>query len=157
MVQSRDDFNERQRAALDGLGDAQSEQTLFSSMVLFPKGQGTRLGQIVGLRGDFPYYGSVETQPADAWARYKRGEGALVEATLLHQFGAQVGDTVKIGELTVPIVGALLKVPGDNEMFASLAPRVFLRMKNFPRRNCSANPASRATGASSVFPAKPRC
>lgn len=129
MVQSRDDFNERQRAALDGLGDAQSEQTLFSSMVLFPKTQGTRLGQIVGLRGDFPYYGSVETQPADAWAKYKRGEGALVEATLLHQFGAQVGDTVKIGELTVPVVGALLKVPGDNEMFASLAPRVFLRME----------------------------
>ncbi len=129
MVQSRDDFNARQRAALDGLGDAQSEQTLFSSMVLFPKTQGTRLGQIVGLRGDFPYYGSVETQPADGWAKYKRGEGALVEATLLHQFGAQVGDTVKIGELTVPIVGALLKVPGDNEMFASLAPRVFLRME----------------------------
>jgi putative ABC transport system permease protein len=132
MVQSRDDFNARQRAALDGLGDAQSEQTLFSSMVLFPKGQGTRLGQVVGLRGDFPYYGSVETKPADGWEKYQRGEGALVEATLMHQFGAQVGDTVKIGELTVLIVGELLKVPGDNELFASLAPRVFLRMEQLP-------------------------
>jgi putative ABC transport system permease protein len=132
MVQSRDDFNARQRTTLDGLGDAQSEQTLFSSMVLFPKGQGTRLGQVVGLRGDFPYYGSVETKPANGWEKYKRGEGALVEATLMHQFGAQVGDAVKIGDLTVPIVGELLKVPGDNELFASLAPRVFLRMEQLP-------------------------
>lgn len=129
MVQSRDEFNEGQRAFLNGLGDAQSEQVLFSSMVFFPKGEGTRLAQVVGLSGDFPFYGDVETAPAEAWQRYKRGEGALVEEALLQHFNAQLGDEVKVGELTVPIVGALRKVPGDNELFASLAPRVFIRME----------------------------
>jgi len=126
MVQSRDDFNETQRAFLDRVGSAQSDQVLFSSMVLFPKSGGTRLAQIGGLSGDFPYYGEVETAPVDAWQRFKRGEGALVEETLLHQFGARAGDEIKVGELTLPIAGALLKVPGDNELFASFAPRVFL-------------------------------
>ncbi len=129
MVQSRDEFNDKQRAFLDSVGDAHSDQVLFSSMVLFPKGEGTRLAQIGALAGDFPYYGEVETSPANGWPRFKRGEGALVEDSLMHQFGARVGDDIKVGELTLPIVGSLLKVPGDNELFASLAPRVFLRME----------------------------
>src|SRR5688572_6804061 len=129
MVQSRDEFNDKQRAFLGGIGTAQSEQVLFSSMVLFPKGQGTRLAQIGALTGDFPYYGEVETAPADGWQRFKSGEGALVEDSLMHQFGVRVGDEIKIGELTLPIVGSLLKVSGDNELFASFAPRVFLRME----------------------------
>lgn len=129
MVQSRDEFNDKQRAFLDSIGVAHSDQVLFSSMVYFPKGDGTRLAQVGALSGDFPYYGQVETAPPDGWQRFKRGEGALVEDSLMHQFGAQVGDSIKVGELTLPIVGSLLKVPGDNELFASLAPRVFLRME----------------------------
>jgi putative ABC transport system permease protein len=128
MVQARDPFNDTQRAFLANLGDAQSDMVLFSSMVLFPKSNGTRLAQVTGLDGGFPFYGDIETSPREGWARFKRGEGALVEDSLMHQFGVQAGDMVMIGQLTVPIVGSLLKVPGDNEMFASLAPRVYLRM-----------------------------
>src|SRR5688500_4431827 len=129
MVQSRDEFNDKQRTFLDGIGVAHSDQVLFSSMVYFPKADGTRLAQIGALSGDFPYYGEVETAPPDGWQRFKRGEGALVEDSLMHQFGARVGDSIKVGELTLPIVGSLLKVPGDNELFASLAPRVYVRME----------------------------
>ena len=129
MVQSRDEFNEKQRTFLNGIGNASSDQVLFSSMVYFPKGDGTRLAQIGALSGDFPYYGEVETAPGEGWLRFKRGEGALVEDSLMRQFGVQVGDNIKIGELTMPIVGSLLKVPGDNELFASLAPRVYVRME----------------------------
>jgi putative ABC transport system permease protein len=132
MVQSRDPFNDRQRAFVESIGDARSEQILFSSMALFPKGGGTRLAQVVALRGEFPYYGEVETTPPDGWARFKRGEGALVEDSLMHQFGARTGDDIRLGELTLPVVGSLLKVPGDNELFASLAPRVFIPMEKLP-------------------------
>jgi hypothetical protein len=80
------------------------------------------------LAGDFPYYGEAETNPPEGWQRFLRGEGAVVEETMLLQFGVSVGDEIKVGNLTLPIVGALVKVPGDNEFFASLAPRVYLRM-----------------------------
>jgi putative ABC transport system permease protein len=130
MVQSRDELTAEQKSFLDTIGGVSSEQVLFSSMVYFPKTEGTRLAQVGALAGDFPYYGEAETQPADGWQRFLRGEGAIVEETLLFQFGVGVGDEIKIGQLTLPIVGALRKVPGDNEFFASLAPRVYLRMEN---------------------------
>ena len=129
MVQSRDELTEAQKTFLDSLGGKTSDQILFSSMVYFPKADGTRLAQVGALSGEFPFYGEAQTTPADGWQRFLNGEGALVEETLLGQFNAQVGDTIKVGELTLPIVGALLKVPGDNEFFASLAPRVYLRME----------------------------
>jgi putative ABC transport system permease protein len=81
------------------------------------------------LSGDFPFYGDAETSPANGWEKFQNGEGALVEETLLGQFNVKAGDTIKVGEVTMPIVGALLKVPGDNEFFASLAPRVYVRME----------------------------
>jgi putative ABC transport system permease protein len=130
MVQSRDELTEAQREFLDTIGGDSSEQILFSSMVYFPKNDGTRLAQVGALAGDFPYYGEVETKPTDGWQRFQRGEGILVEESLLLQFDARVGDEIKVGKLTRPIVGALVKVPGDNEFFASLAPRVYLRMEN---------------------------
>jgi putative ABC transport system permease protein len=126
MVQSRDPFNEKQQEFLNQIGSAHSDQVLFSSMALFPRSEGTRLAQIVGASGDFPYYGRAETQPVEAWERFRRGEGALVEDSLMQQFAVQIGDEVKLGDLTVPVVGALLKVPGDNELFSSLAPRVLV-------------------------------
>jgi putative ABC transport system permease protein len=128
MVQSRDELTEEQKTFLESVGGVSSEQVLFSSMVYFPKTEGTRLAQVGALAGNFPYYGEAETKPADGWQRFLRGEGAVVEETLLLQFGVNVGDEIKIGKLTLPIVGALLKVPGDNEFFASLAPRVYVRM-----------------------------
>ncbi len=128
MVQSRDAWTDEQKALLDPLGGDASEQVLFSSMVYFPKGEGTRLAQIGALAGKFPYYGTVETNPRDGWQRFLRGEGALVEETLLLQFSVAVGDEIKVGRLTMPIVGTLVKVPGDNEFFTSLAPRVYIRM-----------------------------
>ncbi len=133
LVQSRDPFTEKQKTFLASLPVPQSEQVLFSSMVYFPKVDGTRLAQVAGMSGDFPYYGEVETHPAEAWKRFKGNEGALVEEILLHQFDAKVGDSIKVGELTLPILGTLRKVPGDNEFFASLAPRVFLRMESLDK------------------------
>lgn len=129
MVQSRDELTAEQKVFLDTLGGVSSEQVLFSSMVYFPKSEGTRLAQVGALAGDFPYYGEAETNPPEGWQRFLRGEGAVVEETLLLQFGVGVGDEIKLGNLTLPIVGALVKVPGDNEFFASLAPRVYLRME----------------------------
>jgi putative ABC transport system permease protein len=130
MVQSRDKFTKAQEKFLDSLGGKTSDQILFSSMVYFPKSGGTRLAQIGVLDGDFPFYGEAQTAPTNGWKEFLNGDGALVEETLLAQFNVHVGDDIKVGDLTLPIVGALLKVPGDNEFFASLAPRVYLRMEH---------------------------
>src|SRR5688572_313919 len=51
---------------IDSLGGRRSEEQRFTSMVLFLKNGGTRLIQVRALKGEFPYYGSLETLPLSA-------------------------------------------------------------------------------------------
>ncbi|MBL6764138.1 MAG: ABC transporter permease [Verrucomicrobiae bacterium] len=126
QVDSRQEFDDEQRALLDGIGSERSYQTTFSSMLSFPFTGGSRLVQVRTLTGAFPFYGEMEAEPPGAVEKYRRGDGVLVEENLLLQFGAKVGDFVQIGAIPIEVVGALKKVPGENMVFATVAPRVFL-------------------------------
>jgi putative ABC transport system permease protein len=111
---------------LDSLGDRKSEERSFASMIFFPKTQGTRLVQIKALQGGFPYYGSLETDPIAAGTSFRNSKSALVDKTLLLQYNAKVGDSVKIGDISFVIAGALLKAPGQTGISASVAPVVYI-------------------------------
>jgi putative ABC transport system permease protein len=78
------------------------------------------------MRGQFPYYGQFVTEPAEAAATFQQGPFALVEETLLLQFGAEVGDSIRLGESTFTIHGKLLDIPGENLVFSVAAPRVLI-------------------------------
>ncbi len=125
-VSTRIPFNEEQTAFLESMGDDRSTQITFSSMIRFPSADATRLVQVRALKGPFPYYGTIEADPPDGVATFRAGHGVLVEENLLLQYGVQVGDAVRIGNLETTIVGALKNVPGENMMLATVAPRVFL-------------------------------
>jgi len=126
QVNSRQAFTDEGREFLDSIGAERSYQTTFSSMLGFPFTGGARLVQIRTIEGKFPYYGAIEASPAGAVERFWKAEGVLVEENLLEQFNAKVGDFVQIGEIPVEVVGALQAVPGENMVFATVAPRVFL-------------------------------
>lgn len=130
VIAGRAQFGAEEDALLKEMGGRQSRETDLSSMILFPTRGGTRLVQVRAVQGDFPFYGSLETEPAEAAAAWRQSGGALVEETLLAQYGAQVGDPVKIGALTTRVVGRLKRVPGDTLAFATLAPRVYLRQND---------------------------
>ncbi len=115
------------------LGGEQAREIAFTSMIQFPKSGGTRLVQVRALAGGFPFYGAIETVPVAAAADFHAGRGALVEESLLTQFEAVVGDRVQIGELTVPIIGILQRVPGETFAFATFAPRVFVPLAEIER------------------------
>ncbi len=101
----------------------------FPSMARFPaSGDGTgrtRLAQIRALEGPYPLYGRVRTTPAQA-ARQIGRAGALVDATLLLQMEAAVGDSVQVGGRTYPIVGRVDGVPGQTDVASLVGPRVYL-------------------------------
>ena len=124
---------------LDGLGGEQAHELGFSSMMVFPgAGNLTRLVQVRALDGAFPFYGDFTTDPLDAPERLRaaqRGRSpmpnvAIVEETLLRQFDAKVGDSVKLGNATFVIVGALKKLPGEGSaVAATFAPRALIPMR----------------------------
>src|SRR5665213_1358511 len=111
---------------LDSLGGSHSEQRNFASMVLFTKNGGTRLVQVRALSGKFPYYGSLETQPASAGSSFRKQKQALVDETLMLQFGAKTGDSIKVGKVTFAIAGKLLNAPGQTGFSSSVAPIVYI-------------------------------
>lgn len=111
---------------LDSLGNERSEERTFASMIYFVKNQGTRLVQIRALQGNFPYYGTLETTPVQAGISFRKARQALVDKTLMLQYNARVGDSVKIGELTFEIAGILNKAPGQTGITAAVAPAVYI-------------------------------
>ena len=121
------------RALLDSLATeipgAVVREVSFPSMARFPgsgRSQGrTRLAQIRALDGPYPLYGRVRTTP-DAAARQIGQAGALVDATLLLQMEAAVGDSVQVGGRTYPIVGRVDGVPGQTDVASLVGPRVYL-------------------------------
>jgi len=111
---------------LQGLGEERSEERAFASMIYFPKSEGTRLVSVKALSGQYPYYGEIETSPAAASRTFREKQSALVDKTLMLQFDAQVGDSIKVGELTFEIAGILNKAPGQTGFASSVAPIVYI-------------------------------
>jgi len=129
-VTSRQKLPDEARAYLAGLGGETSRETAFSSMIVFPtRGGQTRIVQVRALEGGFPFYGEVVTAPAGAFANLRAGDQAILEDTLLAQFGVKVGDPVRIGEATFTVAGALQKIPGESPAVAMLAPRVYIPLR----------------------------
>ncbi len=116
----------RIRSLLDSLGDRRSEERSFASMVYFPKSEGTRLVQVRALKGDYPYYGTLETSPARAGRDFRKTKSALVDKTLMLQYEAKVGDSIQVGDLTFVIAGTLTKAPGRTGLSTTVAPPVYI-------------------------------
>ncbi len=129
IVESSRAFSPEEETFLHSLGAPQARETRFSTMAVFPASGGTRLVHVRALGGEFPFYGTMETEPPSAAQGFREGEGAIVEESLLIQFGAKVGDRIKIGEVELPIAGALKKMPGEASAAASFAPRLYIPLQ----------------------------
>ena len=60
------------------------------------------------------------------------GQGAVVEESLLFQYGLHLGDELALGGETFRILGTIKKLPGEINMFAGLAPRVLIARNRLP-------------------------
>lgn len=116
---------EKVQKIIDSLGSSGREVS-FASMAAFPKNGATKLVQVRGIEGGFPLYGELETVPVAAAHDYKSKNGALVDATLMLQYKLKAGDSVKVGELTFPIIGSVVSAPGSNAISTTVAPPIIL-------------------------------
>ncbi|WP_432673315.1 ABC transporter permease [Flavobacterium sp. SM2513] len=125
VIDSKQEPSEKVLAIVDSLG-ADASEVNFVSMAAFPKNGGTKLVKVRAMEGQFPFYGTITTEPAEAGQNYQRLGGALVDATLLLQYKMKPGDSIKIGELTLPIIGVLQSIPGTTAISTSVAPTVLI-------------------------------
>jgi len=126
IIDTEDLPNERVSFIMDSLGGPKAEEISFASMAAFPGKESTKLVRVRGIKGDFPFYGELETEPASAAKDYQTKGGALLDATLMLQLGIEPGDKIKIGNIEIPVAGALKSVPGSAAIFSSIAPPVII-------------------------------
>lgn len=126
MIGSSQPLSPAVQALPDSVANRKSEQCSFASMVYFVKSGSSRLVQVRALDGDYPFYGSFGTEPVRAEQSWRTGRQALVDKALMLQYGAQVGDSIRVGELSFAIAGALEKAPGSNEISTTVAPPVYI-------------------------------
>lgn len=115
--------------ASDTSGMRRSQEKSLASMVYFLKTQASRLVQVRALDGAYPYYGTLGTTPVAAGLGFRQGREALVDKTLLLQYGAQAGDSIRVGDLSFVIAGSLDKAPGRNEISLTVAPPVYIPLR----------------------------
>ncbi len=122
-------------AILDSLEGERTTQISFLSMALFPQKGDTRSVNVRATRGQYPFYGALETEPANAYALLKNERKALIDNTLKLQFDLNIGDTIRIGNIDYAIVGTVLSAPGRAGIGASVAPSVFLPLAQLDSAN----------------------
>ena len=98
IIDSRQKPSEKVQKIIDSLG-ANASEVNFVSMAAFPQNAGKN---------------------------YQKLGGALVDATLLLQYNLHPGDSIKLGKVTFPIIGALKSIPGSTAISTSVAPQVLI-------------------------------
>ena len=133
IIDGRKAISEPVRNMLDTLGDQRAREQSFASMIYFIRGQGSRLVQIKALEGKYPFYGEIETTPAQAVKQLDQGRNALVDKTVMLQFNAKPGDSIQLGKLNFAIAGYLDQAPGQNGIIATFSPVVYINLKYLPQ------------------------
>ncbi|MET1054919.1 MAG: FtsX-like permease family protein [Pedobacter sp.] len=128
-IDSRKAISKPVMAMLDTLGNQRAKQLDFASMLYFIKNQGSRLVQIKALEGNYPFYGKLETTPAAAAGAIKNGRNALVDRTVMLQFKAKPGDSIRVGKVSFAIAGYLDNAPGQTGFSTTISPVVYIPLQ----------------------------
>ncbi|UCC72501.1 MAG: FtsX-like permease family protein [Gemmatimonadota bacterium] len=126
---SRWEFSEDIEALVDSLeqaGALVSRVTYFTSMALATRSGLTRLVEVMAPTGGYPFYGELETEPAELWQAFRTSRQVLVDPAALVQLDAALGDTLAIGRGRFVIAGTVTRLPGDIGLRSVVGLRVYL-------------------------------
>ncbi|MEM9991734.1 MAG: ABC transporter permease [Bacteroidota bacterium] len=101
----------------------------FLSFIYFPQSGQSKMAQVKALEGNYPFYGTLMTRPAEAAASFRGKKQALVENGLMLQFDLEVGDTVRVGNAYFEIAGRIDGAPGRSALAGAFAPLVLIPME----------------------------
>ncbi|MDB4894681.1 MAG: putative Uncharacterized ABC-type transport system, permease component YbbP, partial [Firmicutes bacterium] len=111
--------------SLRGRGIQVIHNTETTSMALNPATKDTQLVEVKAVEPGYPFYGTLEVNPAAALT----DDSALVGAELLDRIGLKVGDTMKLGSAAFKVAGVITKEPDRVTAGFGLGPRVMITQK----------------------------
>lgn len=115
--------------AFDSTKLEQASEADMASMVLFLNSGQSRLIRLVAFSGPFPFYGKIETLPADAYSKVASGRYAMMDETLASQFEVSSGDSIRVGNRVFEVSGVVTQIPGGGGIMASFTPSIYISMQ----------------------------
>jgi putative ABC transport system permease protein len=128
VVDGNKKFNKELLRAFDSLSYPQASEADMASMVLFLHNGQSRLIRLVALKGNFPFYGKIETQPSNAYRQMKKGGYAMLDETLAGQYEVSSDDSLRIGNSVFKVSGVVTKIPGGGGIMSTFTPSVYISM-----------------------------
>jgi putative ABC transport system permease protein len=128
VINTNKKFEPEMLAAFDSTKFPQAVQADMASMVLFLNNNQSRLIRLVAFEGPFPFYGELQTQPADAYEQIKKGRYAMLDASLASQYEVSSGDSLRIGNVVFKVAGEVKKLPGGGGILTTFTPSVYISM-----------------------------
>jgi putative ABC transport system permease protein len=142
ILSSSSPFTPEAEAWFKTLGGEQSRGIVFNTMLYFPRAESSHLVNLRSLSGHGSAYGQLETEPPAAAEEFRHaGGGVVIEESLLTQFGAKIGDEVRVGDFTTKVAGRLKKVTGEIAAISAIAPRVYISMDDLHRTGLLSDPS----------------
>ncbi len=125
-ISANNPFEEEFASAFDSMKFDMSEQAGMASMVNILRTQQSRLVRVLANSEGYPFYGEVETLPADQFNKIHQGQWALVDENLAVQYEISSDDSIKVGNLTFKVAGVVTKFPGSNNFTTTFTPSVYI-------------------------------
>lgn len=128
VIKSNNPFDKDFVKELDTAQRQFAKDAEMASMVMFMNTRQPRLVKIVALEGEFPFYGKLETLPANAYELVKTGKYAMLDESLARQYEVSSEDSIKIGTQHFKVAGVVEKFPGGGALTSTLAPAVYISL-----------------------------
>ncbi len=128
VVNGNKQFEPELLTYFDSTGFEQAGEADMASMVLFVNSGQSRLIRLVALTGPFPFYGKIETKPANAYEQMKQPGIALMDENLASQYEVSSGDSIKVGNSYFNVAGVVTKIPGGGGLMTTFTPSVYINM-----------------------------
>ncbi len=128
VINSNTTFDESLYKVLDSSKVLIAADAEMASMVMFMNTGQSRLVKLTALKGDFPFYGKLVTQPSDAPILMRSGQMAMLDESLARQFEISSEDSLKIGNQMFHVAGVVNKIPGGGVLTSTFAPAVYISL-----------------------------
>ncbi len=113
-------------AIIDSVPAEMASQIELKSMSFLTVQGESQFVNIKAIKGNFPFYGELLTEPADAGTNFQKNGTALVDEGMMLQYNAEIGDSIKLGYHTFEIGGKLKNSFGGVDLGSGFAPTVYI-------------------------------
>lgn len=114
------------KSLLKSLPAIQAAEKELLSMAYLPALNETQFVRVKAIQKGFPFYGKIKTEPAEGAESFHNGPFALVDESLMLQYGLKTGDSIRLGKYSFLITSKLTGGVGSISFTSAVAPSVYI-------------------------------